>query len=101
MIPLAQVDCHGCGACCLHVGYPPLVALPGDEDWDRLPEALKIGIDFAMQDGRSENGLPCIWLDLDTRRCLHYDLRPSVCRKFPRGGLSCLTFRAERGIDAG
>jgi Fe-S-cluster containining protein len=27
------------------------------------------------------DGLPCIWLDLETRRCKHYKFRPSCCRE--------------------
>lgn len=98
MTPLPQVDCNGCGACCMHVGYPPLVSLPGDPEWDRLPIDLQLEIEIAQQ-REPDIDRPCIWLDMETRRCRHYDLRPSVCVKFPVGGLSCLSFRSARGID--
>jgi Fe-S-cluster containining protein len=36
---------------------------------------------------------PCFWLDQQTNRCKHYDLRPRVCREFERGGPECLAWR--------
>ena len=32
-------------------------------------------------------GQDCIFLDPNERRCLIYDRRPFVCRRFPEGGI--------------
>lgn len=106
----------GCSACCLHVGTPPAFfaayAAPawdgklfaGHEDyqiWLAMPEELRQELrDYydAVWEGErldaAELGLPCIWLDPNGRRCLHYEHRPWICRDFAVGGDDCAHFRA-------
>lgn len=43
--------------------------------------------------------LPCVWLDLATQLCRHYDLRPQACRDFQIGGDLCRLSRWDEGID--
>jgi Fe-S-cluster containining protein len=38
-------------------------------------------------------GEPCIWLDLDTKLCIHYEHRPLGCRQLEVGDEDCLLFR--------
>lgn len=67
-----------------------------------LPEALRDELAYHQQDeattgwSRHERGLPCIWLDLETRRCKHYDLRPQRCRDLAVGEAGCAFWRARR-----
>lgn len=103
-LPLA---CEGCGACCTACGCPPgaylyLAILPphlwpqwvtDSPDvglWQRTPEAARDEVRAYRRDDIRPNGKPCIWLDPDTRRCRHYEHRPTVCRRFERGSGECL-----------
>lgn len=98
MTSLQTLDCSRCGACCEHVGTPPFVPLQGYADWDQIPGELQIEVELAIQSGRGEKEMPCIWLDGPTKRCNHYEHRPDACRNFELGGSYCLRFRSERGI---
>jgi Fe-S-cluster containining protein len=80
---------------------PPFAGVNGvapghDIYWDALPESLKLEIvDFRTNIRPNTPGdQPCIWLDLATKRCRHYDYRPRLCRDFELGGEDCLGFRA-------
>ena len=44
-----------------------------------------------MFDGLGE--MPCIWFDLQTRQCRHYEHRPRICRDFERGTPECHGWR--------
>ena len=44
------------------------------------------------------DGQPCLWLDVATRRCRHYEHRPGTCRDFRPGSYSCLQWRHRFGI---
>jgi Fe-S-cluster containining protein len=107
-LPVLPADdpCRGCGACCLHLVWPPFFRIE-DREWMRLgrerPELVaEIEIDRIR---RRQFGLggeyvaPCHWYDLATRRCRHYEYRPAVCRDFEPGEEDCRCFRAEHGID--
>lgn len=92
--------CVGCSSCCEEQGLPP-----GYLDPERLlflPEALREQIAWHLQEEaetgwtRHERQLPCIWLDLETRLCTQYALRPDRCRDFPVGGSGCAFWRARR-----
>ena len=98
--------CDGCAACCMLVGSPPFLS----DEWSRvrlrLPENLRVELNAYRANALSRlwknqavDGEPCIWLDLKTRKCIHYDLRPIVCRSFEVGGNDCHDHRKQRGPD--
>jgi Fe-S-cluster containining protein len=101
---VAPANCDGCGACCMHMGYPPFVGMfnyaarNGDPEWLSLTAELAAETRQGAVDRRGEQELPCVWLDLSTRKCKHYELRPRICRDFEIGEPSCHKFRKERGI---
>ena len=82
--------CDDCGACCLQQGHPPFRG----EEWNRVPPELRAPL-YEYLASREENdfGRPCIWLDLQTRRCRHYEHRPQICRDFERGCAMCIHVR--------
>jgi len=43
-------------------------------------------------------GLPCVWLDVETRRCRHYEHRPVLCQEYQPGSDDCLELREFAGI---
>lgn len=96
LVPLPVVDCHDCGGrCCTTMGYPPF--LWEDEEFIALPPPLQDDIAAAVRARRGDQGLPCIWLDIDGGgRCRHYALRPDICRDFEAGGEDCLAIRQAR-----
>ncbi len=67
-----------------------------------LPEALRAELEHHLEEEtatgwtRHERGLPCIWLDPETKLCRHYDLRPERCRDFRVGGDGCTFWREHR-----
>ena len=80
----------------MHLGTPPY-------SWtadDTPPEWAAAEIDAAMApDDRPYHGdSPCLWLDLETRRCRNYDIRPRVCQEFEPGEEDCLNFRERAGV---
>lgn len=118
MIPLPvvpeSVSCDGCGACCMTQQSPPGYGLLFCQTWldsqdeDAREEArveraeLHLPAElvnelltyWAPGSGPKDVG-PCIWLDLATRRCRHYEYRPDICQEFERGSLDCLNWREE------
>jgi Fe-S-cluster containining protein len=88
-------SCDHCGACCMQVGHPPFT----DEERQHVPYELLAEIDehVAQLEG-AEDTRACIWLDLETKRCLHYEQRPHVCRDFERGSTACGLIRWRFGI---
>jgi Fe-S-cluster containining protein len=46
---------------------------------------------------RERRAEPCLWYDPVTRRCLHYDWRPSACREFVPGSDDCMAIREYSG----
>lgn len=99
--------CDNCGLCCMHMRTPPFL---GDTDprWKALPEELRQQIDNWLMSEPSPRYRymvnndgdinPCIWLDLLTGQCKHYELRPDVCRDFEVGCKSCRMLRKEVGL---
>jgi Fe-S-cluster containining protein len=94
MHPLPVISCDGCGVCCSHIGNPPFM---GFEVYD-LPEDLRDEM-LRVSAAREEMALPCLWLDQTTKKCSHYEHRPSVCRDYEMGGPACLLMREATGID--
>ena len=85
------------------MGYPAyvhdLATQPDEEYWTTLPSELKEPLQryIAHYTAPSEGELdgPCIWLDLDSRRCKHHQHRPKVCRDFEVGSKGCLDWREQ------
>jgi uncharacterized protein len=115
---LPVVSCEGCGACCRHIGTPPGFAAffpsPGHlipEEWKQwpdygyflaAPESARqqladyyAAVDRGEVTDRSAYDCPCLWFDLESGRCRHYEYRPEVCREFEVGGEECLRLREE------
>lgn len=109
-LPLVRkVSCDGCGACCMHMGFPPFAPMfeqpdylaKSDPQWLALRESHPELAAEALQgakDNRGDQELPCVWLDLQTRQCRHYEHRPDICREFEMGSPECLDHRERRGI---
>jgi uncharacterized protein len=111
MEQLPVLNCDGCGACCMHVGNPPgysvrigdngIFALTATgENLERLrsmPAALLN--DLSLNSNRGRYDQCCCWFDPATRRCRHYDFRPTECRTFEVGGVGCLAVRSYHGME--
>lgn len=119
-------SCEGCGACCMTQGSPPGVLyhfghpdseVAEAEGWPRhlrplsvwgrsLPPELAAelfryheGLDAGTAEDRGAAGIPCLWLDVQTRRCRHYEHRPEACREVLQpGDAICLAWRQDLGI---
>jgi Fe-S-cluster containining protein len=101
-------SCDGCGACCEVVSHPPFYGVfdgQGEDAWERLkadrPDLLKeLLADYRGRRaaGGPDFGTPCIWLDLTTRRCRHYEYRPLACSEFEIGEVDCRDARTRAGI---
>ena len=74
---------------------------PDQDDVDRmqnLPEDAMLSLIEYWGALEAESESPCIWLDMKTRMCKHYEHRPSICRTFPVGEKACREYRQEQGI---
>lgn len=118
---VTAADCVGCGACCRHMGSPPMYALfhppPGqriaeswqqDEDyitWSQMPAELRSELDAYYQARRARSSAdpdyetPCFWYDHERHCCKHYEHRPSICREFEPGCEACHIHRSTHGIS--
>ena len=97
---IQSVSCDGCGACCKQLVQPPFVFLAGFDDETQVPRELMRDIlhfNRYVRDSQPED-TPCIWLDLETLRCRHYEHRPLICREFEMGAPDCLETRRDAGI---
>ena len=95
--------CNNCGACCMHIGMPPFASFD-DYEFQILPSHLKRELRSHRNEvlGPAEahgTGNPCLWLNLATRQCRHYEHRPFCCREFRPGSDVCLDDRELCGID--
>lgn len=117
MMPLPIADCHGCGVCCLHMGYPAfnlsdaqllgtdsvetrLLSPSAMADWDRwnaMPDELRNGIRHSIREHKpSKDGQldgACVWLDAESKLCQNHTHRPQVCRDFEVGASGCREWR--------
>ncbi len=83
-------SCDGCGACCMQQGHPPYT----EDELAGVPADLKSSIETYLATLESDDsGRPCLWLDLETRQCRHYEERPQICRDFERGSTNCTLLR--------
>ena len=106
-LPIIE-SCEGCGACCRVVTLPPFVRIfreEGEEAWERLrwdrPDLMAeiLAVEASRKaDGEPSFGTPCLWLDGESGRCGHYELRPRACREFALGGVDCRDARRRGGI---
>lgn len=79
-----------------------------DPVWDTVPKDLQERhIRYMEMLGSTigdDYGLPCYWLNLETRQCSHYEFRPTCCRDECDGGVvelgneSCHEFRESIGM---
>src|SRR5579864_5548633 len=101
-------SCDGCGACCRVVTLPPFYRV-FEEFWEGAFERLKWERPDLMAEYLADNealrasrgpffGTPCTWLDTETGRCRHYDLRPFACQQFEVGGEDCRDARRRAGV---
>jgi len=101
------MNCDGCGACCLEQQSPPgyIAIILGYEmdaaDMKRVealaPELRRELLDYIeimdVADDHPNNDI-CLWFDEETRKCKHYDIRPSICREvLLPGDDGCLRWR--------
>jgi Fe-S-cluster containining protein len=42
---------------------------------------------------------PCPWQDPESGRCIHYEVRPVLCRWFEPGSRACNDLRQEAGLS--
>lgn len=77
----------------------------GEEYWERLrrerPDLVAEILDRERRRraaGEPSHGSPCHWHDPTSARCLHYELRPRLCRAFEVGSVDCLDARRRLGI---
>ena len=64
-----------------------------------LQDELRAAKDIIMAPNY-DDAAPCMWLDLETRRCRNYEHRPEVCREAVKpGDEHCRHDRKKFGID--
>jgi len=91
------------------VQKPPPAAFIEAADWEHwrsMPESFREELRAYLRDRRarraemagSVQSRPCVWLDVETRRCRIYAYRPQVCRDYQVGGPDCLEQRRRAGI---
>jgi Fe-S-cluster containining protein len=108
-LPVIQ-SCDGCGACCMEMGFPPgyqIFLFPpgtaplGEENADfhrfhAMPSSLAEELRKQFNAGAYgffRGDRPCVWLDLETRQCKHYEHRPDICRNFEIASPECRKWR--------
>lgn len=85
------LDCSTCMACCLYESLLPVEQIPSlsDELKEEANQIIETNFERCVWLVITQDGLesdPC-------GKCLHYDLRPQVCRDFKVGGEMCLKAR--------
>ena len=114
-------NCDGCGACCQHMGTPPLYVVFFAENppewWVKMWEEAEpyfrdlpgearreladyyAGVVRGEVTDRTGGREPCLWYEAATRKCRWHAWRPTICRDFEVGGVDCRRWRRRRGID--
>jgi len=105
MIELPVINClePKCGACCMEQAFLPVSwwssGAFGEADPNTLPEGLRVSLDVdrkRLMAGTVDAEGPCIWFDLATRQCKHYEFRPDVCKEeVIAGDEACLSWRKD------
>ncbi len=120
-LAILEDPCRGCGACCEYVGAPPgFVPAYSNEEaeatneawWQSadgqslraMPAEIRATLDayyLAVREGtladREIRADPCLWYDPASRRCTHYEWRPSACKAFEAGSGDCQGIRDYAG----
>lgn len=96
-----------CGACCTGQAALP-IHLVGEgfrmPSVSPLPEELQaellVTVAGYIRDGAwPDDGSLCIWYDIQTRKCKHYEHRPELCRDgLQVGDESCRAWRRSVGM---
>ena len=86
--------CDNCGICCLAFSLPPFDA----NELVKASDELLQKVDAYARSARYRNSHPCLWLDLDSGKCKHYEVRPVLCRWFEPGSLACNKLRIKVGL---
>ena len=95
---LTPTNCDDCGACCMGQNFLPVTACAYGAEVDRLPAAYREALEAVLSGPcGGDDGCPCIWLDRETGKCRHHELRPDICREFEIGGEDCLRIRRKKG----
>ena len=94
---MSNLDCTNFGACCREMVQPPMDLT----DRFNVPDYLLREITHfnAMVRDSLPEVYPCIWLDLVTMKCRHYEHRPAICRDFQIGGDGCMTQRKLHSVS--
>lgn len=72
---------------------------PGEEAARQIPEEWLQPIRDRVAADQHFDMLPCVWLDLSSQRCRHYEHRPQACRDFEVDSQLCRLSRWDEGID--
>lgn len=72
---------------------------PGEEVARDVPETLLEVVRQRIEADQQFDLLPCVWLNPESRRCNHYDLRPQACRDFEINSQLCRLSRWDEGIE--
>lgn len=91
---MSTPSCDGCGRCCFNQSSPPILL----DEMDALPAALRAEIETYLSGPDYDDTKPCLWLNLDTLACKHYNHRPGVCRDYPLAGPHCHAERVAVGL---
>jgi len=86
---MPKINCDGCGVCCTSVGCPPFI----DEEVNNLPAVLKSQVIQLGYDSSHADKKACYWYDSTTKKCLHHEHRPQICKDFDAGGPICMIQR--------
>ena len=97
-VTLPVIDCcDDCGACCLQTPVPPFD--PGEEVARGVTAAQQKPILERLAADEQFSDLPCVWFDVHSRRCRHYEQRPEACRRFEIGSRLCRLSRWDAGLE--
>ncbi|MFO0979055.1 MAG: YkgJ family cysteine cluster protein [Planctomycetaceae bacterium] len=91
-------SCDNCAACCRRTPVPPFQ--PGEEAERDIPEAWLQPVKERIAADQHFDLLPCVWLDSQTLRCLHYEHRPKACCDFEIGSDLCRISRWDEGVES-
>ena len=86
---MSEITCDNCGVCCTSVGCPPFI----DEEVNRLPNQLQQQVIELGYKSQASNKSACYWFDTSTKKCMHHEHRPQICRDFEMGGAICIMQR--------
>ena len=87
--------CEGCGVCCYSFSFPPFDA----NEVVKAPDELMQEIEDYASSGDHRDSKPCFWLDEDSKKCRHHEVRPTLCRWFEPGCKACNHLRVKAGLE--